>query len=140
MKKIALIFFAFVLCVQAYAQQIDKKKALNIYKYEKYERMKRTGAGLTIVGAIAFGSGLIIALNSFVETTSTSGGPTQTTTHGNPELGAGLFLLGCGGLGAGIPLWTIGSKKEKYYKKQIDQGVSLGINPQLHAITLAYKF
>ena len=109
-------------------------------KAEKYRRMKKTGATLTVTGGILTVVGIVVLSNSSYESYS-SPGYSYSTSSGNPGLGVAAFLLGTGGLGAGIPLWIVGSKSERKYNQKLE-GVSAGIrlSPQQAGLTLRYSF
>ncbi len=138
MKKITLMCLALVLTAHAFAQQLEVDKRQYALKSEKYRNMKRTGACLTIAGGIFLGAGLIIGLNSEEETVYTGNQVTSTSSKGNLQLGYELMVLGGAGLGAGIPLGTIGSKKTRIYNRM--ESASITIQPQLHHLSLRYSF
>ena len=139
MKKISVVCLILFLSARTFAQQNEPDKGFYTAKYEKYKTLKGTGAGITMASAVIFGAGLIIGLNSSETTTSTTGGPTQTSSTGNLQLDQNLLLLGGAGLGVGIPLWIVGAHSEKKYKNKMD-GVSLAVIPHINGLTLRLKF
>jgi hypothetical protein len=113
------------------------KKLFYAGKSEKFRRMKRTGTTLTILGGVLLTVGIVTLSNSSYYTNYNG----QTSSNGNPEAGAAAFLFGVGGLGAGIPLWTIGAhQQKKYFKKSEGITFRFNIQPQGKGVTLAYHF
>ena len=110
-------------------------------KVEKYRKMKGTGATLTVMGGILLVVGVATLLNVSSNTYVNSYGSTQTTTSGNAATGAVAYLLGLGGLGAGIPLWIVGAHQQRKYSKRLE-GFTLrfNMNPQGKGLTLACRF
>jgi hypothetical protein len=109
-------------------------------KVEKYRKMKGTGATLTVMGGIL----LVVGIATLVNATSSytnSYGSTQTSTSGNAAAGAVAYLLGLGGLGAGIPLWIVGAHQHRKYNAKLE-GLSLRFNlsPQGKGMTIACRF
>ena len=110
-------------------------------KVEKYRKMKGTGATLTVVGGILLVVGIATLVNATSNSYTNSYGSTQTSTSGNAAAGAVAYLLGLGGLGAGIPLWIVGAHQQRKYSKRLE-GFTLRFNvtPQGRGITLARRF
>jgi hypothetical protein len=138
MKILILLSFLAFTTFQCIAQQ-NQEKLLYLSKIEKYRRMKSTGTVLTVAGGIMTVISIgILANSSTTETYNGSG--VYTTTSGNPEAGALLFLGGAAGLGAGIPLWIVGSKsKAKYENKLNELSAGVNLNKQV-GLTLRYRF
>jgi hypothetical protein len=140
MKTLTFLVFLVIFSLQAVAQ-LDQSKLLYAQRAEKYSRMKNTGATLTVAGSILLVVGVITLSNSSITTTSTSGGPYQTTTTGNPGLGALAFLGGAVGLGVGIPFWIVGAKKQKRNERLFEQvSVRFNLTPQKQALSLTFRF
>lgn len=140
--RFALIFSVLILfsAIQTYAQ-FDKDKLFYAAKAERYKRMKTTGTILTIAGGILTVVGITTLSNSSVTTIYGSNGQSQNITTGNPEAGAIEFLLGIGGLGAGIPLWAVGGHAERKYLRKLENiSVRLNRQQQNTGFTLTYKF
>jgi hypothetical protein len=135
MKALFLLLFILSMTIHAHAQ-IDKDRLFYLQKVEKYRRMKNTGTILTVTGGILFVVGLVTLSN--VETTSNGYGQTSTTS-GNPAGGAVAFVVGSAGLGAGIPLWIVGSHARDKWQRKLD-GVTVGlkINPQGAGLTVRF--
>jgi hypothetical protein len=142
MKIIMLSFFLLLVALRSFAQY-DDEKLLYMRKAEKYRKMQNAGAVLTVGGAILTVVGFVTLQNSSITTTSAVGGngPSQTTVEGHPFEGMAAFLLGNGGLGAGIPLWIIGANNHRKYTQKLE-GVSLKFNltPQRSGVLLTYRF
>lgn len=139
MKKIHLIillgFFTFPFVLNAQVLT-DQQKSLYEYKVIRFTKMKHTGVGLTIGGAILSVAGVAMIVNSgYLESNSTS------------DDGAGLYLLGylstslgVGMTAGGIVLWTIGGRKTKEYNQKLNS-FSLNLNPASHQlVSLSYRF
>ena len=137
-----LAFFLLFVTIRSFAQY-DDEKLLYMRKAEKYRKMQNAGAVLTVGGAILTVVGFVTLQNSSITTTQPVGGSgqSQTTVEGHPFEGMAAFLLGNGGLGAGIPLWIIGSNNHRKYTQKLE-GVSFKLNltPQKSGIALTYKF
>jgi hypothetical protein len=110
-------------------------------KVEKYRKMKGTGATLTVVGGILLVVGIATLVNATSNSYTNSYGSTQTSTSGNAAAGAVAYLLGLGGLGAGIPLWIVGAHQQRKYSKRLE-GFTLrfNVNPQSKGVTVACRF
>lgn len=136
---VLLVLFSFVTLQSSFAQ-MDSEKLLYLEKVEKYRRMKSTGKTLTVGGGILFVAGLVTLANSTSETYY-NGSYYSTTTTGNPEAGALMYILGNVGLGAGIPLWIVGKNNYRKYSNKLES-LSVGIqaNPQVAGVALTYKF
>ncbi len=110
-------------------------------KVEKYRKMKGTGATLTVVGGILLVVGIATLVNATSNSYTNSYGSTSTSTSNNAATGAVAYLLGLGGLGAGIPLWIVGAHQQRKYSKRLE-GFTLrfNMNPQGKGLTLACRF
>ncbi|MBX2968018.1 MAG: hypothetical protein KF803_01495 [Cyclobacteriaceae bacterium] len=139
MKITLLVCFLAFMAIESFGQQ-NQDKMFYAAKAEKYRRMRKTGTTLTVTGGILTVVGLVTLSNSSYEVYS-SGGTTYKTSTGNPGLGVAAYLLGAGGLGAGIPLWIVGSKSERKYNQKLE-GITAGIrlSPQQAGLTLRYRF
>lgn len=138
MKFVLISLFFCSLAFQALAQY-DPDKMFLLQKSEKYRRMKNTGATLTVVGTVLTVVGIVTLVNNVEETV-----PGSNQYSGNNEkaaTGAIMWLVGVGGLGAGIPLWAVGAHNHKKYSQKLN-AVSIRFNatPQRAGLTLAYKF
>lgn len=138
MKFLFVSLFFLSLAFQALAQY-DPDKMFLLQKTEKYRRMKNTGATLTVVGTILTVAGIVTVLNNVEETYP--GSNQYSSTNNKAGTGAIMWLVGVGGLGAGIPLWAVGTHNYKKYSRKLN-AVSVGFNvsPQRTGLTLAYKF
>jgi hypothetical protein len=130
MKK---TFFALVLSLatlNAAWAQFNSDKALYASKVERYTRMSKTGATLTAVGGVLFIAGIVMISNSPSTTTYNNFGQPQTTYTGGQAVGGALAIIaGVGGVGAGIPLWIIGSKNKTKYEQKLEL-TGFQINPR----------
>ncbi|HTH57426.1 MAG TPA: hypothetical protein VL728_15355 [Cyclobacteriaceae bacterium] len=107
-------------------------------RYNKGERWRRSGIGLTIGGGVLTVVG--ISLLSSATTTTNAYGQTQYAANDpNAQSGVLCLLGGMGMLGAGIPLWIVGSHKVKKYRPT---GLSLNLNaaPQGRGLGLGLRF
>jgi hypothetical protein len=140
MKIIIAAILLLVITSHSFAQVVQDKTYYQL-KVDKFTKMKKTGIALTVAGAILTGVGLGISLNSYISTTDDGYGNIETTTHGQPVLGAFTLLAGMGGLGAGIPLAIIGNKKQKSYQTRMNSlSLNINANPNRAGLILAYKF
>ena len=141
MKILLVLLIPLFAMTKTFAQQQDpdKQKVFYLMKVEKYNRMKRTGAVLTVCGGILTVIGVANLSNSTPTTTYNSAGY-PTTTTGSPE-GAAAFLLGITGLGAGVPLWIVGAHAARKYQYKLE-GISVRVNvaEQQTGLTLTYRF
>jgi hypothetical protein len=137
MNKLLLLCLVSCLSLQLIAQQNEIDKRFDIMKLESAIKKKRTGVALTAGGTALLVIGIIVGSNSSYNTTSTYGGPTQTSTTGSPGLAAASILFGAAGLGIGIPLWSVGAHREK---KLRNSGVSLSFAPHANGATLRLRF
>lgn len=145
MKKniiiILLGIFTFPNLLQA--QLLDQKKAIYQKKVISFSKMKRTGVGLTIGGAILTVGGIALMVDGAKQANhydsynsySTSDDPT-----GEFVLGYLATCIGVGATSGGIVLWSIGGSKARSYQKKLNS-VSLNLNPGKHQMfSLAYRF
>lgn len=140
MKTIVCILLVVILGIPTIAQ-INQDKALYEQKVIKYTKMKKTGTALAVLGGILFTTGTIVMLNSSVTTIEDGYGHTETYTEGAPYFGAAVFVLGMGGLGAGIPLAIVGSKSKRKYEARVEAlSFRIQANPKYSGLTLAYRF
>src|SRR5258706_14897128 len=110
-------------------------------KVEKYRKMKGTGATLTVVGGILLVVGIATLVNATSNSYTNSYGTTSTSTSNNAATGAVAYLLGLGGLGAGIPLWIVGAHQQRKYSKRLEAfTLRFNMNPQGKGLTLACRF
>ena len=140
MKTLVICILFVVVTIQSYAQRADPETLFIHHKIEKYGRMKNTGRLLTVGGGALFGIGMVMASN--VTTEMDAYGNTRTT-GGNPGGAVACILLGGAGLGAGIPLWIVGSHAEDKYRAKLIKGtVSLNLKANRSATGLAitWKF
>lgn len=139
MKPLLLIAFLFCIGSPCFSQ-IEGNRILYEQKVKKYNKMKKTGTALAVSGGILTVVGFVTLLNSSV-TTVHSGSYSETYTTGHPVLGGVSFLLGIGGLGAGIPLSIVGAKSERKYQQKLDNlSVGFNANPKAPRIALSYRF
>lgn len=142
MKTRTILTFCLLLSIafRMYAQ-IDSEKALYLTKVEKYRKMKGTGSALTLIGGIMLVTGVVVLANSSIETIDYGNGVTETNTTGHPVTGFLVAFGGAASLGTGIPLLTIGSRKQKQYENRL-HGLSarLHASPQSGGMTLTYRF
>ncbi len=140
MKTLTILLLLTVVSVQTFAQQQHKptsEEMLYLSKITKYKRMKNTGVALTLGGAVLFGVG-VSGLSHLTTTTNAYG---QTTTNGNVAGPLVAYLLGIGGIGAGIPLWIIGGKSQRKYTQKMDNlRMGLSMDNQQTGFSLTYQF
>jgi hypothetical protein len=133
---VSLLLFSFSLPGLA---QYDADKMFLLQKTEKYRRMKNTGATLTVVGTILTVAGIVTVINNVEETAP--GSQTYSATNDKAGTGAIMWLVGVGGMGAGIPLWAVGAHNYKKYSQKLNAvSVRFHATPQRAGLTLAYKF
>lgn len=143
MKTLVICILFIAVTVQSYAQKVDPETLFIHQKIEKYHRMKGTGRMLTVGGSVLTVIGIVMASNSSTTTTYNGSGSTNTSTEGNPGGAAACLLLGSAGLGAGIPLWIVGSHAEDKYKaKLLRQTVSFNLkaNRNVAGVAITLKF
>lgn len=140
MKFVFILSCLFLTAVSSYAQ-FSNEKLFYAQKSEKYKRMKGTGTLLTVLGGVAFVAGIATLSNSSITYTSNGYGQQTQQTTGNPGAGAVELLLGMGGLGAGIPIWIVGSHNYKKYENKLNSvTLNFKVSPNKAGIILAYRF
>ena len=112
MKRfLTFLIFVLLITVRSFAQENAEIQALE-QKVTKYKNMKGGGAALAVLGGLLMIGGVV-------------------TIHDNPPNilygesnnfagGMALFVVGAAGLGSGIPLWTIGAKRERMYRTMLE--------------------
>jgi hypothetical protein len=145
MKKIIIVIllgiFTFPNLLQA--QVLDQKKSLYQKKVISFTKMKRTGVGLTIGGALLTVGGIAMMVSSDYNAYDSNMYDYSATS----DDGAGEWILGyvttCVGVGAttgGIVLWSMGGSRVRSYQKKLNS-LSLNLNPgQYQMFSLAYRF
>jgi hypothetical protein len=138
MKKITFLVTVTLLLLQLSGFSQDKyEKDLYLRKAEKYSNMKTAGIVMTFGGAALTVLGISTMANSGYD----SYDPNASSESAGKWL-AGYFetLGGITLTGGGIPLWIIGSSKNKKYMNMY-RNVSLNIKPDAnHMLNLTYKF
>lgn len=142
MKILIVVGLLLTLTFQSFAQQKqrvnpDSDKFFYLAKAEKYRRMKSTGTVLTCTGSVL----AIIGIATLSNATTTTNSYGYQTTTGNPEAGAIAFLAGSCALGAGIPLWIVGSHAQKKYERKLSElSAGMNMNRQQMGFSLRYRF
>lgn len=142
MKKIIIVILigiiAFPYLLQA--QVLDQKKSLYQKKVISFTKMKRTGVGLTIGGAILTIGGIAMMVdgaNNYVESDYYSSSDDLPAKF---YLGYLTTIVGGTATTGGIVLWAIGGSRVRSYQKKLNS-LSLNLNPGKHQIfSLAYRF
>ncbi|MDO9254518.1 MAG: hypothetical protein Q7U54_03325 [Bacteroidales bacterium] len=138
MKKMTFLITLTLLLLQFSGFSQDKyEKDLYLRKAEKYTNMKTAGIVMTFGGAALTVLGISTMANSGYD----SYDPNASSESAGKWL-AGYFetLGGIALTGGGIPLWIIGSSKNKKYMNMY-RNVSLNIKPDAgHMLNLTYKF
>jgi hypothetical protein len=96
----------------------------------KYQRMKNTGAALTVVGSVLFVVGYATMLNSDL----------LDENDTNLETGALCTIAGMSCLGPGIPMWIVGAHKHKKLSKLQTVTVKPIASTQYQGLTLSVRF
>ncbi len=139
--RILFFFLLMVISLRSFAQ-INPEKMAYPLKIEKYNRMKTAGLIMIVAGGAMTALGVSKMIKDpYTSSTYSNGSQSTTTINQNGVEGQLLFLGGAGLLGAGIPLFIIGSKKSKQYQRKFDAlSLHLNLNPQQQALALSYKF
>jgi hypothetical protein len=108
------------------------EKLLYAQKVQKFQNMKTVGVVLTAVGTVSM-IVAVVKINDEVEDLWSTE-PEDNTA----EIAA---VIGTVGLGAGIPLWTVGAYQHKKYNKKLnDISISVKLNSQSSGLMLRYRF
>ena len=140
--KTYILFLLMAFAANQLQAQLNDEKLFYLQKAEKYRRMKSTGAVLTATGTIAAIVGIVMMSNSTYTTTTNSYGQQVTTsTDGNAAGGALTFLAGAAAMGAGIPLWIVGSHAQNKYQRKLDGlALRMNVNQKSAGLTVAWRF
>lgn len=143
MKAILLLLLSasilFVVPLKTLAQY-NSEEMLYVHKVEKYRKMKNAGRILTFGGTVLTIVGVVAVANAPKTQTTNGYGQTVTTIDESGFGGALAFIAGAASLGAGIPLWIVGSKAEAKYRRKLgDSYLSLNINYQQVGLTWRYQ-
>lgn len=141
MKNVVLVLTLILISVQSFSQVV-RDRAFYEQKAIRYNRMKNTGAALTVTGSILTVVGMVCLSTADWETTEDMYGNSQRTASGSKAVGGAVSLVaGVGFLGAGIPLAIIGSKnKRKYESKAQSLSFRFNAKPNNTGLVLTYKF
>ena len=97
----------------------------------KYQKMKETGAALTVVGSLLFVIGV-----ATLENTNILDENDETAF----QRGALCTIAGMGCLGPGIPMWIVGAHKHKKLSKLQSVTVKPIASTQYQGLTLSVRF
>jgi hypothetical protein len=137
MKPLMIFTILLVFGITCGAQAPDDK-ALYVQKVEKYRKMKTTGQVLTFVGSAMFVTGFVMLINAAEESVNQTG---QSTDSSGAAAGLAVYLIGVGGVSAGVPLWIVGGiNKGRYERKLQAVSVRLNVSQQNTGLTINYKF
>lgn len=145
MKTIIIIILLgiFTFPFLSQAQVLDQKKAIYQKKVISFTKMKRSGVGLTIGGAILTVGGIALMADGAKQTNNYD--PYDSySTYDDPTskfmVGYITTCIGVGAVAGGIVLWSIGGSKARGYQKKLNS-LSLNLNPGKHQLfSLAYRF
>jgi hypothetical protein len=136
MKTLTILTILIAFSISCHAQ-VQKEKFLYLAKAEKYRKMKTTGQILTFAGSAMFVTGIVLMANSAEQSVSQSG---QTPSSGSFGAGVAVYLLGIGGVGAGVPLWIIGGVNKGRYERKLESvSVRLNVSQQNTGFAIRYK-
>lgn len=82
-------------------------------RIKKSQKMKEAGTTLTVLGALTVTGGVIAGMNKDLD--NLSGGSQQDTKTEATVIGIGMAVAV-----PGVLLWIVGSKKERKYKRELD--------------------
>jgi hypothetical protein len=137
MKLLLLLSFFLFTVISSFAQH-DPDKLFYFAKAEKYRRMKNAGTALAVGGTVLTVVGLVTLANS-TDSNGTMG--SAASDVGDIVIGAAVYLMGLGSLGAGIPLWVVGAHNERKYNRKLeDISVKFHVAPQRSGLTFTYRF
>lgn len=136
-----LTFLTIVILLISFTNLNAQESQKDFYwkKAEKFGRMKKTGVGLTIGGAVLtiVGIGLIA---DAAHTETTSYGYYNEPNEANLMAGVVALELGVGMTAGGIVLWSIGASKKNKYLNRI-KTMTLNLNADSRQkLSLVYKF
>lgn len=143
-----ILIFAFVISAPAMAQydpnyRMNQNKVTTYSsKVEKFSRMKRTGIGLGVGGALLTGAGVALISSAEWETTTNNYGGQTTTTSDSEGLGGLLMVIaGIPLTATGVVLGIIGNNKAKSYQSKLE-GLSINMlyTPDKRGLALSYRF
>ena len=145
MKKFILALltvFAIQLPLQAQvAVQIsDSQQNLYERKVVTFNRMKRTGIRLTILGTALAGVGTGLLVDYIIKNDNIYYDYNQDEMDFKYAMGVSMTTLGAAAIGGGITLWSIGAAKSNSYKRKLDT-FSFNLSPGYRQqFSLAYRF
>jgi len=96
----------------------------------KYQKMKNSGAALTVVGSILFVVGYATMLESDL----------LDENDTNLQTGAICTIAGMSCLGPGIPMWIVGAHKHRKLSKLQSVTVKPIAGIQYQGLTLSFRF
>ena len=133
MKRIfTLLIFMLLLATRMYAQQNPEIQALE-QRVERYGRMKNGGGVLTVLGGICMIAGVVTVRQNPPDI--------WADNSGNFAGGMALFMVGAAGVGAGIPLAAVGTKRERSARKALEEArtrLTVDVRPRGVGLTLRF--
>lgn len=152
MKRIFIIIFLGILFLPSFAQlqDVEVRKTMYERKVVSFKRMKSTGVGLTIGGAVLTVVGTALMATSDLSSdydNEYDNGYRYGYDYENSNDEVGQFVLGMLSVVAGVAttaggivLWSIGSRKTKQYQQKLDM-ISFNVNPSTQQmVSLSYRF
>jgi hypothetical protein len=138
MSKFILLFLigltGFQSSVSAQKQEEYEYKG----QVKKFQKVQKIGTVLGITGAATTAGGMVVLASAF----SGSDPDSYNTTPLLLGLGGAVMIIGgtCTGV-TGLILYSVGVKKEKYFRKKLDN-LSVGIiyTPRQKGFSVCYKF
>ncbi len=109
-------------------------KPEELIKIQKFQKMKKAGFSITLLGGLAVTAGVISAMAK--STDSVLSGESPDTHTEEVIIGVGMLAVV-----PGVTLMCLGTHKERKYKKEL-QGASigLGLNPYRPGLSLKIRF
>ena len=148
MKKFVFLFIG-IICFQIAlsAQALQTQNDFYQRKVVKFTKMRNTGIGLGIGGAVLTVAGIVMVSQAkWTKQTDDYGyqnnnNSNYTTTDGSGVVGLFSIIVGVPMAVSGIVLGSIGSSKVNYYRQKLN-GLSFKVNytKDVKGLTLAYDF
>lgn len=128
--KLPIAFLLTVLVAVSSQAQYRNDSTEYVVKIQKYRDMRTVGTLMAVAGTGLFIAGLVIMEENLWW------GSDQEFRNGSA-----VFLHGCAGLGAGIPLWIVGAHLHRKYSEKLKTlSLNFSAGASYRGLTIRYRF